>query len=124
MPRLKTLTRDLKAPDSRIGRPEEAYNYALQLIQADDRRAQFRTYVTGNIDGNAPYRRTSRDKTNLNFRQGAAIINQFKTPYYDLIAEVPLLFDVRRAFGRSEERADWNSERSEEYREMLWSWEG
>lgn len=123
MPRLKTLDTKLKAPKSRIGTAEEAYNYSMQLIQADDRRAQFRTYVTGNIDGNAPYRRSSRDKTNLNFRQGAAIINQFKTPYYDLIAEVPLLFDVRTAFGRREEQADWSQVMSEEFHDMLWSWE-
>jgi hypothetical protein len=122
--RLKTLTQDLKTPPSRIGTVEEAYNYVQSLIQADDRRAQFRAHVTGNIDGNAPYRRARSDKTNLNFRQGAAIINQFKTPYYDLIAEVPLLFEIETAFGRSEERSDWSQIISEEFHRMLMSWQG
>jgi hypothetical protein len=121
--RLKTLNNKLEAPKSRIGDPADAYNYSQTLIQADDRRALSRAHVIGNIQGNAPYRRAAKDKTNLNFRQGAAVINQMKTPYYDLLVEVPLLYDVRTAFGRREEQSDWSQIISEEFHRMVTDWE-
>lgn len=123
MPRLLPLTDDLQTPLSRIGGPGDAYNYAYDLIQADDLRAQFRTYVQGNIDGNAPFPKSRRDRTNLNFRQGAAIITQFQLPYYDLLCEVPYLAEVETVFGNSEERGEWSQMITEEFHHMVTSWE-
>lgn len=120
---LQTLDQDLKAPKSRIGSAIEATSMAFNMIRADERRAMFRTHINGLIDGNAPYQNSRKDRTNLNFRQATAIMNQFQSPYYDLIVEVPLLWDVQTAFGNSEERADWSQIISEELHRMVTSWE-
>lgn len=118
MPRLATLDNDLSAPESRLGDAQSAYNYVYDLVQADLLRSDYRTYVQGLIDGNAPYAKAKRDRTNLNFRQATAIITQFKMPYTDLLTEVPLLWNVRTAFGRSEEQSDWSQIISEEYHRL------
>ncbi len=120
---LATLDADLSIPDSRIGSASDAYSYVYECIQADLERSRYRTYVQGLIDGNAPYPNSKRDRTNLNFRQATAIITQFKTPYYDLLCEVPLLFEIETVFGNSEERSDWSNIISEEFHRMLTSWE-
>jgi hypothetical protein len=123
MPRLATLDENFDAPSSRIGNADDAYNYCYDVIQADIQRSEFRTHVQGLIDGNAPYRKINRDRTNLNFRQATAIITQFKVPYYDLLCEVPLLFEIETTFGKSEERSDWNQIMSEEFHRMVTSYE-
>ena len=122
MARLATLDEHYKPPTSRLGDAHAAYDYAYKLIQADDRRAIYRTTIKGLIDGNAPFGKISPDRTNLNFRQATAIINQFKTPYYDLLTEVPLLFEIETTFGQSEERADWGQIMSEEFHRLITSW--
>lgn len=123
MPRLLSLNDELQPPPSRIGDPGDAYNYAYDLIQADDLRAQFRTYIQGNIDGNAPYPKSRRDRTNLNSRKGSAIITQFQLPYYDLLCEVPYLADIETAYGTSTEIADWSEKIIEEFDRMVKRWE-
>lgn len=127
---LETLNTETKdAPKSRIGTAENASQFVIRLSQADQTRAILRTRIKGNIDGNAPYKKSDLEarglgsNTNLNFRQGTAIINQFKTPYYDLVVEVPLLCDIRTAFGTSTERGDWSQVISEEYHRMVTEWE-
>lgn len=120
---LQTLDQDLKAPKSRIGTAVEATSLAFTMIRADERRAMFRTHINGLIDGNAPYPKGKRDRTNLNFRQATAIMNQFQSPYYDLIVEVPLLWDVQTAYGNREEQADWSRIISEELHRLVTSWE-
>lgn len=115
-------------PKSRIGSASNCSNYVRGLMNADMSRATNRTKVKGMIDGNAPYRRSEliakgmQSNTNLNFRQGAAIINQHKSPYYDLLVEVPLLMDCRTAVGNSSERAEWSQIISEEIHRMVTDW--
>lgn len=127
---LETLDPATKAPPkTRIGDASNAFNFLTRLSDADRLRAQNRTRVKGNIDGNAPFRASDLkalgmgDRTNLNFRQGQAIINQFKTPYYDLVQEVPMLCDIKTAFGTSTEIGEWSQIISEEYHRMVTSWE-
>lgn len=120
---LATLDEKLIAPKSRIGTAVEATGLVMDMINADEKRALYRTHINGLIDGNAPYQKTSRDRTNLNFRQASAIMNQFQTPYYDLVVEVPLLWDVQTSFGQSEERSDWSQIISEELHRMVQAWE-
>lgn len=123
MPALATLEKNMAAPASRIGDANAAYQYVYDVIQADQLRAKFRTHVQGNVDGNAPYAKLKAGLTNLNFRQGKAIITQFQLPYYDLLTEVPLLYEVETTFGKSEERSDWSQIISEEFHRMITSWE-
>lgn len=123
MPALATLQKDFTPPESRIGDANAAYEYVYNCIQADLLRAKYRTWIQGNIDGNAPFPKQKAGLTNLNFRQGTAIITQFQLPYYDLLTEVPLLFEVETTFGNSEERSDWSQIISEEFHRMITSWE-
>lgn len=116
-------------PKSRIGSASRAYEYVTRLSQADQSRAIIRTRVKGNIDGNAPFKLSELrakgmgDRCNLNFRQGQAMINQFRTPYYDLVQEVPMLADIKTAFGTSVEIGEWSQIISEEYHRMVTTWE-
>ena len=123
MPSLATLDKKLEAPTSRIGDANAAYQYVYDVIQADQLRSKLRTHVQGNIDGNAPWAKIKAGLTNLNFRQGTAIITQFQLPYYDLLTEVPLLYEVRTAFGNSEEISDWSQVISEEFHRMITGWQ-
>lgn len=127
---LKTLDeKTMEPPVSRIGTATNCGQFVFRLSDADQDRSIIRTRIKGNIDGNAPYKKAALearglgDRTNLNFRQGAAIINQFKVPYYDLAVEVPLLCDIRTAFGTSTERGEWSQIISEEYDRMVKGWE-
>lgn len=127
---LKTLNETTyEAPKSRIGTGANAAEYVFRLSQADQNRSILRNRIKGNIDGNAPYLKSQLEasgmgsNTNLNFRQGVAIINQFKTPYYDLVVEVPMIADIKTAFGTSTEITDWSQIISEEFHRMVTSWE-
>lgn len=117
------------APKSRIGTAVDCCQYVQYLIQNDLTRATHRNKVKGMIDGNAPWNRSelvSRgqgNNTNLNFRQGDAIIKQYAGPYYDLITEVPLLAKIETGFGTSTERGDWGQIISEEFHRMVTNWE-
>lgn len=123
MPNLLTLQENLSKPNSRLGDANTAYEYVYGCIQADMLRSKNRTWVQGNIDGNAPWPKLKAGLTNLNFRQGKAIITQFQLPYYDLLTEVPLLYEVETTFGNSEERSDWSQIISEEFHRMITTWE-
>lgn len=116
-------------PTSRIGTASNASDFVFRLIDGDQLRAIHRTKIKGQVDGNAPYKRAELEakgmgaNTNLNFRQASAIINQFKTPYYDLAVEVPLLADVQTSFGLATEKTQWSQIISEEFDRMLKSWD-
>lgn len=126
---LETLDPDTIAPPkSRIGTPSDCCGYVQRLIQQDTIRATHRVKIKGMIDGNAPWSKTDlrakgqASNTNLNFRQGESIINQYKTPYYDLLAEVPLLADIKTNFGTVTEKGDWSQIISEEFDRMVKKW--
>lgn len=127
---LATLDSDTKAPPtSRIGTASNASSFVLRMIDADQLRAQNRTRVKGQYDGNAPYSRSVLQEkgmgsnTNLNFRKSTAIIDQFKTPFYDLVSEVPMLALIQTAYGRSEERSDWSEIISQGFHRTVTAWE-
>jgi len=119
---LQTLDeRTKEPPKSRIGTASDCCGYVQRLIQNDLTRSTHRNKVKGNIDGNAPWSKSELvargqgNNTNLNFRQGEAIIRQYQTPYYDLIVEVPLLAKILTSFGTATERGDWSQIISEEF---------
>lgn len=98
-------------------------------MNADQQRSINRTRVRGQYDGNAPYSMSALQakgmgsSTNLNWRESTAIIDQFKTPYYDLVNEVPTLAEVQTAFGQSEERSDWNQIISQGFHKFVTGWD-
>lgn len=115
-------------PRSRIGTASNATAFVLNLINADQQRAMARTRVKGQYDGNAPFSKAElaskgmAGATNLNFRQSTALIDQFKTPYYDLVTEVPMLANIVTSYGKSEERADWSQTISEAFHKTVTDW--
>lgn len=129
MDELQTLNEQtMQPPKSRLGAAGNAYGFVCQLTDNDQLRADRRTKVQGNIDGNPPFNKTELeargmgDRTNLNFRQGAAILNQFRISYFDLAEEVPLIADIKTAFGTATERGEWSQVISEEFHRMLKQW--
>ena len=102
-----------KPPTSRIGSASNASNFCFQLLDADILRSQNRAKIKGQYDRNAPYSRAELQAKgmgticNLNFGEAASIIDQFKTPYYDLAVEVPMIADIKTSFGSVTEKDDW-----------------
>lgn len=126
---LLTLDSDTQLPPkSRIGSAENCAGFVFRLSDNDQLRAQIRTKIKGNINGNAPFPKREMEaknmggNTNLNFRQGKATIDQFSAPYYDLAVEVPMLCNIQTAFGTSTERGEWSQIISEEYDRMVNGW--
>lgn len=115
-------------PKSRIGSAQDCCGYVQRIVQQDIIRATHRVKIKGMIDGNAPWSKGEQiakgqgNNTNLNFRQGEAIINQYKGPYYDLLNEVPLLADINTALGSPAEQDDWSQIISEEFDRMVKRW--
>ena len=116
-------------PKSRIGGGAEASALVFKLLDADLKRSEQRNKIKGLYDGNAPFSpaelkaKGMGSNCNLNWRQAASILNQFKTPYYDLVVEVPLIADIQTAEGKSTERADWSQIISEEFHRMVTNWD-
>ena len=84
-------------PKSRIGSAQQAYNIVYQYIQNDSSRSRNRASIDGMFDGNAPYtsdelnKKNRRDAVNINWRQGGAMFNMVKGPYYNLWTEIPVI---------------------------------
>jgi hypothetical protein len=124
-----------KPPLSRIGCATNARRLVADLKQADKEiRGKRRTKIQGLLDGNPPWvSQTLRDKgqghrTNLNFREGEGMVDAAKTPYYDLIFEVPKFANIY--FDRDPEMEDdpsivdeWNEIFAEEYHDLLDEWQ-
>lgn len=130
MDALKTLDpQTYEPPKSRIGTASQASNFMFRLVENDNLRSIHRTKIKGQYDGNAPYNKNELiakgmgANCNLNFRQAAAIIDQFKTPYYDLVVEVPYIADIQTASGTSTERGDWSQIITEEFHRMVTGWD-
>lgn len=126
---LATLDPKTKAaPTTRIGTGANASSLFFRLRDADQLRSQNRARVQGQIDGNAPFKKSELvakglgSACNLNFRQASAIIEQYKTPYFDLLMEVPMLADIQTAFGTVTERTGWSQIISEEYHRAVTNW--
>jgi hypothetical protein len=90
------------------------------------------TRIQGLLDGNAPWPQKrltdlgQGHRANFNLREGEGIVDSAKTPYYDLVFEVPtfaqITFEIPgvQPFTLSE----WNNIISEEYYELLCAWTG
>ena len=129
MANLETIQTDpFEVPTSRIGDASNASDFLFTLLDADNLRSQHRAKIKGQYDGNAPYRKSELDakglgaSCNLNFREAASIIDQLKTPYYDLAVEVPMLANIVTTYGSVTERDDYSQIISEEFHQMVTGW--
>jgi len=121
-----------KRPGSRIGSASNARSLVGRLKYEDETRMYRATKISGLMDGNPPWsaQRLSdlgqAHRANFNLRESEGIVEAAKTPYYDLVFEVP--YFARIEFGL--EGADptllsnWNDIISEEYSDTLLTWDG
>lgn len=128
---LKTLDEDGKPPKSRIGSASNARQFVNYLIEKEDERDRRRTKINGLLDGNSPWTsKTLRDKqqghrTNFNLREGEGAVDAAKTPYYDLVFEVPKFCSIYLDMAEydQEQNLEWGEIMAEEYHETLDRWE-
>lgn len=95
---LTPMTESGEAPPERLANANAGLEVFAQFYQADDVSAFNRAQIQGLIDGNPPYAKGANRRqghaftTNLDFGEGAAIINSARSSYTDLIEGVDVLF--------------------------------
>ena len=117
-------------PSSRIGNAQNARSLVQRLKTEDDTRMWRYTSIMGLLDGNPPWSSQKLidigqgHRANFNLREGEGMVEAAKTPYYDLVFEVP--FFARIEFGI--EGADptklreWSQTATELYNDLLCEW--
>lgn len=128
---LNTLTDKDEVPQSRIGSAGQARSFVNNLISDEDVRSSRRTRISGILDGNSPWTpKTLRDKqqghrTNFNLREAEGAVDAAKTPYYDLVFEVPRFANITLDLAEvdQEQNFEWSEIVSEEYHETLDQWD-
>lgn len=119
-------------PTSRIGHAGNARQLIERLKYEDQTRMYRYTKIMGLLDGNPPWpAKKLQDigqahRANFNLREGEGMVEAAKTPYYDLVFEVPQFAKI--TFGTPgldpSMSAEWSNIISEEYHETLSGWIG
>lgn len=124
------LSEVFTVPEYRIGTAANAREIVGTLKKAEDIRAKRRVKQQGLLDGNPPVppeklRSKGRgDEPNINLREAEGALDAAKTPYYDLIFEVPLFVQFCFYYGDDPQRnEEWSRIISEEYHAMLDAWD-
>lgn len=100
------------------------------LIEADKDRAATLATVKGCLDGNAPFdfvklrEAGQANRTNVNFREGEAILSSAETPYYDLFAESSTYFQVEVDELDPDKRSQYSRTITGYFDDMLKDWAG
>lgn len=132
--RLATFDPETGKPTaSRIGNAGNARQLVNRLKYEDETRMYRYTLMQGLMDGNPPWSRQKLQdlgqghRANFNLRESEGIVEAAKTPYYDLVFEVPLF--ARIEFGGpaldgldSTLEQKWSDVASEEYSDLLGNW--
>lgn len=114
----------------RLNDPEDAQAMVRLLLEADRERAIALTTVKGMLDGNSPFNQASLvaagqgNRTNVNFREGEAMLDSAATPYYDLFAESPTYFQVEVDERDPQKRSRYSRTITEHFDTMLKDWSG
>jgi hypothetical protein len=120
-------------PSSRIGNAGNARQLVERLKYEDQTRMYRYTRIMGLLDGNPPWPQKKLTdlgqghRANFNLREGEGMVDAAKTPYYDLVFEVPqfaqvTLIDIPGA--DQQLLKEWGGIISEEYHETLSAWPG
>jgi hypothetical protein len=130
--RLASLDEEGNRPDSRIGNAGNARSLVQRLKHEDETRMFRYTRMMGLMDGNPPWNQQKLidigqgHRANFNLRESEGIVEAAKTPYYDLVFEVPyfarLEFDVQGAASHMVNQ--WSDIATEEYTDTLSAWDG
>jgi hypothetical protein len=131
--RLATLDPETgKRPTSRIGNAGNARSLVQRLKHEDDERMYRYTTIQGLMDGNPPWNSQKLidigqgHRANFNLRESEGIVEAAKTPYYDLVFEVPSFAQIEfDTAGQESWMVDqWNGWITEEYTDVLSAWDG
>lgn len=119
-------------PSSRIGNASNARQLVNRLKYEDETRMWRYAKIQGLMDGNPPWSSQKLidigqgHRANFNLRESEGIVEAAKTPYYDLVFEVPSFaridFDVQGAEPHVVDQ--WGDIASEEYTDLLNGWDG
>lgn len=127
---LNTVDEKGQAPGKRISTAKQSLDLHKRFEDADQQRSMTRARVKGMLDGNPPYDSAKLKnlgqghRCNLNFREGKAIADAAKTPYYDLFQEVPTYATVETKSGDDQSREQFNRVISQEFHNLLERWDG
>ena len=118
-------------PSSRIGNAANARQLVQRLKIEDDRRMFWYTKMMGLMDGNPPWSQQKLSdigqghRANFNLRESEGIVEAAKTPYYDLVFEVPYFAEVQfNIEGVESTTVDgWARTFTEEYTNLLTGWD-
>jgi hypothetical protein len=100
------------------------------MIDADKERAITLATVKGMLDGNAPFDYTrlkeqgQGNRTNVNFREGEAMLSGAETPYYDLFAESSTYFQIESDETDPDKRTEYSRVMTQYFDDMLKDWSG
>jgi hypothetical protein len=119
-------------PASRIGNAGNARSLITRLKHEDDTRMWRYSRQMGLLDGNPPWPAErlrsvgQAHRANFNLREGEGIVDAAKTPYYDLVFEVPEFAQITFGFAGADPTVnkEWSDTISEEYYEVLCAWDG
>lgn len=131
--RLATLDPETKErPSSRIGNAGNARSLVQRLKYEDETRMYRYTRQQGLMDGNPPWNHQKLidigqgHRANFNLRESEGIVDSAKTPYYDLVFEVPFFAAIEFGIEGAEPHVvkAWGDIATEEYTDTLYGWDG
>jgi hypothetical protein len=119
-------------PESRIGSANNARRFVNQLKNDDTIRVDRRVKLSGLLDGNSPWPHEKLKslgqghRANFNLREGEGAVEAAKTPYYDLVFEVPRFANIDFYFEEADSTTNqtWSEIISDEYHDVLDGWDG
>ena len=131
--RLATLDPETgERPSSRLGHAGNARQLVQRLKDEDQTRMWRYTRIQGLMDGNPPWSHQKLvdigqgHRANFNLRESEGIVEAAKTPYYDLVFEVPQFAAIMFGLEGVEPHVmkEWSDVLTEEYSETLYGWDG
>lgn len=117
-------------PKQRLSDPSKASALVQNLIHANRERAQIDAHVKGMIDGNAPFNHAELrvkgqgQRTNINFREGEAMLGDAMTPFYDLFAESDTYAKIELDEENPQKRAEWSRIATAQFDALVKEWAG
>ncbi len=117
-------------PKERLSDPSKASALVQALIYANRERAQVDAHVKGMLDGNAPFSyaelrsKGQGQRTNVNFREGEAMLGDAMTPFYDLFAESDSYAKIEVDEQDTNKRTEWSRIVTEEFDALMKEWAG
>lgn len=117
-------------PKQRLSDPSKATALVMNLIYANGDRSKLDSHVKGMLDGNAPFSycdlkaKGQGQRTNVNFREGEAMLGDAMTPFYDLFAESDTYAKIEVDEDNSKKRAEWSRKVTAEFDALVKEWAG